>query len=149
MVYANFLIRSMSTLCLEMTWHWQPHCIYRQEVSPVHSVKCVSKIKSISQLSFMQYMGMCVFSLPIYLMMIVRTCVLYLIIIIKSEVWPVFHLLRVRSWNYGMCCMSFYFLTIKTIMKWHSRLELTKGNHSSALRMNYGMSFACSSEKKK
>ena len=43
-------------------------------------LKCVSKISQFSQLSFMQYMGLCVFSLPISLMMIVRIHVLYLII---------------------------------------------------------------------
>ena len=47
----------------------------------------------------MQYMGLCVFHLPIYLMMIVRILVLYIIIIIKWEVWPICHLFRVRSWN--------------------------------------------------
>ena len=45
-----------------------------------------------SQLSFLQYMGICVFSWPIFLVMIVRIQVLYLIIIIiiiiiKSKVW--------------------------------------------------------------
>ena len=42
-----------------------------------------------SQLSFMQYMGQCVFSLLISLLMIVRTRVLYLIITIKLEVWTI------------------------------------------------------------
>ena len=37
-------------------------------------------------------MGLCVFSLPISLMMIMRICVLYLIII-KSEAWPIYHCL--------------------------------------------------------
>ena len=49
-------------------------------------LECVSKVESSSQLSFMQYMGLCVFSLPISLMIIVRIRVLYVIIIIKSEV---------------------------------------------------------------
>ena len=38
-----------------------------------------------SQLSFMQYMGLCIFSIPISLTMIIRIPVLDLIIIIKSE----------------------------------------------------------------
>ena len=38
--------------------------------------------------------GLCVFSLPIYLMMNVRIRVLYLIIISKSEVWAIRHCLR-------------------------------------------------------
>ena len=52
------------------------------------------RLSQFSQLSFIQYMGLCVFSLPIYLMMIVRIRVLYfIIIIIKSEVWSIFHCL--------------------------------------------------------
>ena len=42
-----------------------------------------------SQLSFMQYMRLCLFSLSIYLVVIARIHVLYLIIIIKSEVWAI------------------------------------------------------------
>ena len=40
----------------------------------------------LSHFSFMQYMGLCIFILSIFLMMIVRIRVLYLVIIIKSEV---------------------------------------------------------------
>ena len=46
-----------------------------------------------SQLYFMQYMELCVFSLTIYLMVIMRIRVLYLIVIINSEVWPICHCL--------------------------------------------------------
>ena len=42
-----------------------------------------------SHLSILQYMGLCVFSLPISLVMIERIYVLCLIIIIKSEVWAI------------------------------------------------------------
>ena len=41
----------------------------------------------------MQYMGLCVFSLPISFMMIVIMCALNLIIIMKSEVRPICHCL--------------------------------------------------------
>ena len=51
------------------------------------------RLSQFSQLSFMQYMELCVFSLPIYLMMIMGIRVLYHIIIIKSEVWPICHCL--------------------------------------------------------
>ena len=37
--------------------------------------------------------------------------ILCLTIIIKSEVWTIKPLFRVRSWNNGMRCMSFYILT--------------------------------------
>ena len=55
-------------------------------------LECVPKCK-LSQLSFMQYMGLCVFSLPITLMMIVIIWILYFIINIKSEVRPIYHCL--------------------------------------------------------
>ena len=49
------------------------------------------KFSQFSQLFFMPYVGLCVFSLPISLMMTVRMHALYLIIIIKSELWPICH----------------------------------------------------------
>ena len=55
---------------------------------------CLSQF---SQLSFMQYMGLCVFSLPISLMIIMRIRVLHLIIIIKSEIWPIHHCLCIGN----------------------------------------------------
>ena len=47
----------------------------------------------LSQLSFMMFMGLCIFSLPTSLMMIVRICVVYCITIMKSEVWTICHCL--------------------------------------------------------
>ena len=52
------------------------------------------RLNQFSQLSFMRYMGLCVFSIPISLMIVVRICVLYLVIIIKSELWLICHCLR-------------------------------------------------------
>ena len=51
------------------------------------------RLNHLSYSPFMQYMGLCVFSLPIPLMMIVKIRLLYLIII-KSEVWPIGHCLK-------------------------------------------------------
>ena len=68
------------------------------------------RLSQFPQLSFMQYTGLCVLSLPIFVM-IVRIGVLYLIIIIKSEVWNIY-LFRARSWNNAMHCMSFYVLIL-------------------------------------
>ena len=65
-------------------WKAEIHCKYNDILSSV----CL-RISQFSQLYFMQYMGLCVFSWPISLMMIVRICVL--LIIIKSEVWPICH----------------------------------------------------------
>ena len=54
-----------------------------------------------SQFSVIQYMGLCVFSLPISFVMIER---------IGSMNY--YTLFRVRSWNNGMRCMSLYILTL-------------------------------------
>ena len=69
--------------------HYGPMVVYICFHFTLSSV-CVrlSQFSQLSQLSFMQYMAMCVFSLAIYLMMIVRIWALYLIIITISEVWP-------------------------------------------------------------
>ena len=96
---------SLSSLCRCICRYWISKILVRYILSSV----CLRLIK-FSQLSFMQYMGLCVFGLPISLMMIMRKSVLYLniIIIIKSEVWPVCHCLRLHPWNNDMRCMSFY-----------------------------------------
>ena len=51
------------------------------------------RFRQFSQLYFMHYMGLCVFSLPIYPMTNVRIRVLYLITIIKSDVRSIWHCL--------------------------------------------------------
>ena len=72
------------------------HHRYAQLSGGIELLKCLPgtfgiecDIKQFSQLSFMQYMGLCVFSLRISIMMIVRMCVLYLIITTKLEVWHI------------------------------------------------------------
>ena len=55
-------------------------------VKYILSSVCI-RLSQLSQLTFVQYMAPCVFSLPISLVMIARIQVLYLIIISKSEVW--------------------------------------------------------------
>ena len=47
------------------------------------------RLSQFSQLSSMQYMGLCVFGLPIFLMMLVRICVYNLVIVINLVVWPI------------------------------------------------------------
>ena len=51
------------------------------------------RLSIFSQLSIIQYVGLCVFSLPISFVMIDRIYKLCLIIIIKSEVWTIAHCL--------------------------------------------------------
>ena len=73
----------LASLYIHIWRFWTSTMLARYILSSV----CL-RLSQIPQLSFMQYMGLCVFSRPIYLMLIVRIHVLYLVIIIKSEVWP-------------------------------------------------------------
>ena len=60
----------------------------------------------------MQYMGPCIFSLPISLIMVVRRWVLYRITIIISEVWPICHCLELghETMVCTVCLFIFLFL---------------------------------------
>ena len=83
-----------------------------QNACHIYFVECVSKIKHIfSQLSIIQYIVLCVFSLPISLVMIERIYTLsyYHHQIRSMNYYPLF---RVRSWNNGMHSMSLYILKI-------------------------------------
>ena len=89
-----------------------------------------------SHLSNIQYVGLCVFSLHISLVMIERIYMLCLIIIIKSEVWTITHcLLRVMSWNNGVRCMSFCTLIL---IKMHVKLWFKTIKRCSPLYHTYG-----------
>ena len=64
----------------------------------------------LSQLSILQYVRLCVFSLPISLVMIE---IIYIYFVLLSSSYRKFELLplfRVRSWNNGVRCMSFCIL---------------------------------------
>ena len=64
------------------------HSIYKMPVRYILSSVWV-RINIFSPLSFIQYVGLYVFSLPISVVMIERIYILNLIIIIKSEVWTI------------------------------------------------------------
>ena len=92
--------------CANFIWgHWTNKMPVRYNLSSVWVTLSI-----FSQLSIIQSVGLCVFSLPISFVMIERIYMLCLIII-KSEAWTITHCFRVRSWNNGMRCMSFYILT--------------------------------------
>ena len=92
--FANFIWR-----------HWTYKMLVRYNLSGVWV-----RLSIFSQLSIIQYVGLCVFSLPISFVMIERLYILsyYHHQIGSMNYYPLF---RVRSWNNGMRCMSFYILT--------------------------------------
>ena len=70
------------------------------------------RLSQFSQLSSMQYVGLCVFSLPIYLMLIVRL-----------HVWPICHCLGL-CYETMICavCLSILFDVYANILQWWSIL---------------------------
>ena len=79
---------SLSPLCKLIWRHWT----YKMPVRYILSSVWV-RLSIFSPLSIIQYVGLCVFSLPIPLVMIERIYILCLFIIIKSEVWTITHCL--------------------------------------------------------
>ena len=87
-------------VCLYITPSHYPHCanfIWRHwtyKMSVRYNLSSVwVRLSIFSQLFIIQYVGLCVFSLPIPFVMIERIYILCLITIIKSEVWTITHCL--------------------------------------------------------
>ena len=75
--------------CANFIWrHWNYKMPVRYNLSSVWV-----RFSIFSQLSIIQYVGLCVFSLPISFGMIERIYIRCLMIIIKSEVWIITHCL--------------------------------------------------------
>ena len=86
--YNNTWLFDVSSLCRRI---WR-YCISKILVRFTLLSVCLRLIQ-FPQLSFIQYMRLCIFGAHIALMMTVGTRVLYLEIIIKSEAWPICHCL--------------------------------------------------------
>ena len=102
--------------CANFLWrHWT----YKMPVRYILSSVWV-RLSIFSQLSIIQYVGLFVFSLPIYLVMIEIIYILCLIIIIKSEVWTITHCLGLghETMVCVVCLSVFLFLHTKYILKW-------------------------------
>ena len=102
-LYADYTI-SLSSLCRHIWRHWTTKMLVRYMLPSV----CL-RLRQFSQLSYIQYMGLCIFSLPNSPVMIVRMCTLSYY---HHQTGSMNHqpLFRVRSWNNGMRCMSYYVL---------------------------------------
>ena len=102
----------ISSLCKLIWRHW----IYKMPVRYILSSVWV-RLSIFCQLSIMQYIGLCVFSLPISLMMIERIYTLshYHHQIGSMIYYPLF---RVRTWNNGMRCIFLYILKRSILLTW-------------------------------
>ena len=87
-------------------------------------MECVSKIGIFSQLSIIQYVELCVFNLPISLVMIEKIYILCLIIIIKSEVWTFTYCLGLGyETMVRAACLSVFFLIIVPLQWRHNQRD--------------------------
>ena len=107
---------SLSSLCKLIWRHWT----YKMPVRYILSSVWV-RLSIFSQISIIQYMRLCVFSLPISLVMIERIYTFCLIIIIiNSEVWTITHCLGLglESMVCAVCLYIFLFFwwTINCLM---------------------------------
>ena len=116
MMSANIRIRfglQIALICLYSTPSHYHHCANLFEGNERYMLSNGwVRLSIFSPLSIIQYVGLCVFSLPISLVMIERIYILCLIIIIKSEVWTITYCLGFRSWNNGARYISFYILLV-------------------------------------
>ena len=96
-LFADYTI-SLSSLCRLIWRHWTNIMLVRYMLPSV----CL-RLRLFSQLSLIQYMGLCIFSLPNSPVMIVRMCTLSYY---HHQIGSMNHLLlfRVRSWNNDMRC---------------------------------------------
>ena len=106
---------SLSSIC-KLIWG---HRTYKMPVSYILSSVWV-RLSIFSHLSIIQYMGLCVFSLPISLVMIER---IYTLSYYHHQIGSMIYypLFRVMSWNNGMRCMSLYILNMFTYLHVTSR----------------------------
>ena len=101
---------SLSSLCKLIWRHWT----YEMSVRYILSSVWV-RLSIFSQLSIVQYMGLCVSSLPNFLEMIEKIYTLSFYHPHQVGSKSYYPLSRVRSWNNGMHCVSLYILIeIKT-----------------------------------
>ena len=97
-------------IIINFIWrHWTYKMPVRYNLSSVWV-----RLSIFSQLSIIQYVGLCVFSLPISFVMIEIIYIHCLIIIIKSKVWTIIHCLGLghRAMAYAVCFSIFLLVQI-------------------------------------
>ena len=91
--------------CANFIWrHWTYEMFVRYNLSSV-SVR----LRILSQLSIIQYVGPCAINLPIPFVMTKKIYIICLIIIIKSEVWTITHCLGLGH-ETMVCAVCFFIL---------------------------------------
>ena len=117
---------ALSSLCKLIGRHWT----YEMPVRYILSSVWV-RLSIFSPLFIIQYVGLYVFSLPIYLVMIEIIFILCLIIIIKSEVWTITHCLGLghETMLSAVCLSILFFFWEKRSLYWHGAQEAKYRDH--------------------
>ena len=103
--------------CANFIWrHWTYKMLVRYGLSSVW-VRLSNYLSY--QLSIIQYVGPCVFSLPISFVMIERIYILCFIIIIKSEVWTITHCLGLG--HETKVCAVYLSIFLWVLMSWRHK----------------------------
>ena len=126
---------SLSSLCKLIWGHWT----YKMPVGYILSSVRV-RLSIFSQLSIIQYMGLCVFSLPISLVMVER---IYTLSYYHHKIGSMnfYSWFRVRSWNNGMPCMSLYILM--NVVQYNGKGKYVENRKTSRGAMNQEMIKNC------
>ena len=130
--------RSYSFVC---TLHHLIIIIVQTLSEEIELIECLSdmicrvwvRLSIFSQLSNIQYVGLCVFSLPISFVMIERICILCLIIIIKSEVWTIAHCLGLGH-ETMVCAVCLSILLLGYLFSFERDRHMQKYIHSKNSR---------------
>ena len=116
-LFVQYII-SLSSLCKLIWRHWTYKIPVRYILSSVWVRLSIFSRLSIIQ-SIIQYVGLCVFSLPTPLVTIERIYILCLIIMIKSEVWTFTHCLGLGHETMACAvCLSTFLEYNENIWTW-------------------------------
>ena len=116
MMSANIRIRfglQIVLVCLYSTPSHYHHCANLSE--GIELIKCLRYILSsvwVRLSIFSPLSIMYVFSLPISLVMIARIYIYFVLLSSSNRKYELLPIVRARSWNNGVHCMSFYILII-------------------------------------
>ena len=107
---------SISSLVKLICMHWTYKMPVRYILSSVWVI-----LSTFCPFSIIQYVGLYVFSLPIYLVMIESICIVCLIIIIKSAVWTTTHCLGLgHATMVSAACLSIFLSECLSVLILHS-----------------------------
>ena len=118
--------------CANFIWrHWTYKMPVRYNLSSVWV-----RLSIFSQLSIIQYVGLCVFNLPISFVMIARIYILCLIIIIKSEVWTITHCLGLgHETKVCAVCLSIFLCILHSLGHLRISDSLSVGTRNIATKI--------------